>query len=128
MLDCINKNFISSFSEPPDDSEIGMLSGLRFMAPMEQMEAIYSSPDRNKRIIMANIDAQKGIITFYTLLAFPNNKVISFDIKIDEIKKTNKDKQNFDFGATQILNNGTIIRFGSVDVFSSELIKLFGSQ
>ncbi len=120
LLDSINKNFLGSFADAPDDAELGILSGIRFMAPMDSMNAIYSSPDRANRIIMINIDAQKEVMTFYRVSSKPDKKVVSFDAPIDWMKNFGK---KVDFGATEILNDGQMIRFGEFEISSIDLIK-----
>lgn len=124
LLDAINKNFIFKESdhpsEPPDDAEFGLLSGLRFMAPMDRMNIIYSAIDKEFRIIMINIDAVKEIMTIYKLDA--RKRVVSFDVPIGWLKNFG---EKVDFGTIQIIDDGKVVDFGGLKMNSKDLISWF---
>ena len=124
LLDAINKNFIfkesDHISEPPDDAEFGLLSGLRFMAPMDRMNFIYSAIDKEFRIIMINIDAVKELMTIYRLDA--RKRVISFNVPIGWLKNFG---EKVDFGTIQIIDDGRVVDFGELKMKSKDLISWF---
>ena len=123
LLDCVNRNFLNEFAaEAPQDDELGMVSGIRFMVPLEQMNVVYGSDDRNQRIIMVHVEPLKEKLIFYRVSKKPDNKVISFEAPFDWLKTRNKAA---DFGSVEILDFGKTVKFGGVRIPSREIIKLF---
>ncbi len=131
LLDCINKNFLGSFATPdilyseppeaPDDSDIGLLSGLRYMIPVESMNAVYSSADRENRIIMISVEPQKDILSIFRVSSSPTKNVITTEIPIKILRTYIKD---LDFRFIEIKNDGKIVKFGDTEVTSIDVIKL----
>ena len=120
VLDGINKNFIGHDIDAPSDDELGLLSGLRYMIPMDQMSEVYSAKDKRNRIIMIQVDAIKNSLYIFKLSL--ENKVESFEILIDDLKKI---KTKIDFGQIEIQERGKLVDFGGVKVSSIDLINWY---
>ncbi len=124
ILDCINKNFLgvldSAEEDAPEDEDVGLMSGIRFMVPVEDMNAIYSSDDKEFRIIMINIDAQKDLLNIYRVSG--DKKVESFDVPIGWIRNFS---DKIDLKNIAIQNQGKTVSFGEFDVSSKDLVNWF---
>ena len=128
ILDGINKDFLnynskSDFDSVPTDDELGLLSGLRYMVPMDSLNSIYSSEDKVNRIIMIQVDAIKEVLCVFKISL--KNKVVPFDVPISWLKKF---KQNVDFGNIEILEDGKLVSFGDLKIESINLINWFYNE
>jgi len=126
ILGLINNDFVTSVRSPsslaPAEDDSSLVSGLRYMIPFEDLNGVYESADRNSRIIMVHVDPLKEEMLFYRVSPKPNNKVVSFSAPMGWMKTLPK----ADLGKVQIVNQGKAIRFGDLDIASTDLISWFG--